>query len=132
MKEIIFNSEVIARYITQADIVEGLSFFSTEKENIQVGSWNYDSGKDLPRHIHNKIERRVDRTQEVLVVISGSIEATIYTLDQEEVTHLKVNAGEVLILLNSGHGYRILEDSTKVIEIKNGPYLGADLDRFRF
>jgi len=132
MKEIVLNSEVIARYITQADIVKGLSFFSAENENIQVGSWNYDKDKVLQKHIHNTIERKIYRTQEVLVVISGSIEATIYSLEQKEVAKIKVSEGEVLVLLNSGHGYQVLEDLTKVIEIKNGPYLGSDIDRTRF
>ena len=35
------------------------------------------------------------------------------------------------MLLECGHGYTILSDDTKVIEIKNGPYLGADVDRRR-
>lgn len=34
-------------------------------------------------------------------------------------------------MMNGGYGYRILEDNTKVIEIKNGPYLGAEKDRRR-
>jgi hypothetical protein len=55
----------------------------------------------------------------------------IYTLDAEEVETLILEAGDVLVLLSSGHGYRILEDGTRVIEIKNGPYPGADVDRRR-
>ena len=31
-----------------------------------------------------------------------------------------------------GEGYKILEEGTKVLEIKNGPYLGAEIDRGRF
>jgi hypothetical protein len=34
-------------------------------------------------------------------------------------------------LLRGGHGYEILEDGTQVLEVKNGPYLGPDVDRRR-
>jgi hypothetical protein len=43
-----------------------------------------------------------------------------------------VDEGDILILLQGGHGYEILEDGTQVLEVKNGPYIGADLDRRRF
>ena len=35
------------------------------------------------------------------------------------------------MLLRGGHGYEILEDGTQVLEVKNGPYLGPDVDRRR-
>jgi uncharacterized protein YjlB len=121
----------LAKWIKPDDIKPGLSFFSNDDEFLQVGAWNYDAGKKLLAHIHNTVERTINRTHEVLYVISGRLEAVIYTLDAEEVKTLILEAGDVLVLLSSGHGYRILEDGTRVIEIKNGPYPGADADRRR-
>lgn len=132
MQEIRVKDEIIARKIAADDWKPGLSFFSKDEELIQVGSWVYDEGKALMRHIHNEASRQVPRTQEVLYVRKGSLEATIYDMQEHEVARLEVKAGEVLILLNCGHGYRILENDTQVLEIKNGPYLGADADRRRF
>lgn len=131
MKEIIENGKILARHILKEDIKEGLNFFSEDKEYIQAGIWNYQKEKELLAHIHNKVERKVDKTYEVLYIISGKLEATIYNLEGIKIEVLEVNAGEILILLESGHGYRILEDNTKVLEVKNGPYLGADIDRYR-
>lgn len=132
MKEIKSNNEVLARHILKTDIKDGLSFFSQDNEFIQVGSWNYNKDKVLLKHIHNEVERKVFRTQEVLYIVSGKIEAEIYDLNEKFIEKIEVSEGEILILLNSGHGYKILEDNTKVIEIKNGPYLGAEVDRRRF
>jgi hypothetical protein len=123
-KEIIHNGEVVARLITEQDWKEGLGFFSHDHEYIQVGTWNYAQNK--------VVERVIDRTQEVVVVMKGSLKAGIYTLEEEWLEDIIVQQGEVLILLNCGHGYEILEDDTRVFEIKNGPYLGADVDRRRF
>lgn len=131
MKEIKKNNVVLARHILKDDIHNGLNFFSEDNEYIQVGAWDYDSGKVLPAHIHNKVERTVSRTCEVLYVISGTLEAVIYDLDEKPVETLIVSSGDMLVLLECGHGYKILENNTKVFEIKNGPYLGAEIDRYR-
>lgn len=131
MKEIMFGKKVVARYITQDDIKDGLNFYSKEEEYIQVGAWKYERGKELQAHIHNQVERSIDRTNEVLYVISGSVEAVIYNMEQDEIDRLVINQGEILVLLECGHGYKILADDTKVLEIKNGPYLGAEKDRKR-
>jgi hypothetical protein len=132
MKEITKDGRALARHITAEDLAGGLSFFSKDQDPIQLGAWNYGAGVELKRHIHNEVARTILRTQEVLVVLNGSVEAVIYDLDGTEVAKLIVKSGEVLVLLDSGHGYRILEDGTRVIEVKNGPYLGAEIDRRRF
>ena len=131
MKEIIKNDVILARHITLEDIKDGLNFYSNDEEFIQIGAWKYNKDKELLAHIHNKVERTINKTYEVLYVITGSIEATIYTLEAEKTETLIVNSGEILVLLESGHGYKILSDDTRVLEIKNGPYLGAEIDRFR-
>lgn len=131
MKEITKKGTVLARHIEPDDIKEGLNFFSEDKEYIQVGAWGYDSGKKLLAHIHNEVPRTVARTCEALYVISGSLTAKIYDLDGEFVDTFAVKAGEILILLECGHGYTITEDNTRVLEFKNGPYPGAETDRHR-
>ncbi len=132
IREIKYDNLVLARHVPSEAWSEGLGFYSNDEEFVQVGSWQYNKGKELLKHIHNQVERSVDRTQEVLYIKRGSIKAKIYTLDEVFVEELTVKQGDTLILLNSGHGYEILEDGTQVLEIKNGPYLGAERDRRRF
>ncbi len=132
MRMIEVHGERLACHLLADDFRPGLSFFSRETDFVQVGSWGYDAGKDLHRHIHNDVAREVGRTQEVLVVLAGAIQAELYDAEERPVETLAVRSGEVLILLAGGHGYRVLEDGTKVIEIKNGPYPGAEVDRRRF
>lgn len=132
IKEIKYKNEIIARHIPADAWADGLGFYSNDEEFIQVGSWKYDKGKELLKHIHNPVKRTIIRTQEVLYIKKGSIKAQIFSLDEELVEEVIVNEGDCLILLNSGHGYKILQDNTQVLEIKNGPYLGANIDRRRF
>lgn len=132
MYEVKHNGQVVARHIKPEDIKPGLNFFSQDGEYIQVGVWGqYENGKELAAHIHNTVERKADRTYEALYVISGALKAVIYDMEEHPIDTLTVSQGEILILLECGHGYTILEDNTNVLEIKNGPYLGAEVDRRR-
>ena len=131
MIEIIKDKIVLARHVLANSWKDGLSFFSKDDEFIQAGSWKYGKGKELLAHVHNKVQRKINRTQEVIYVVKGKIEANIYTIDKIFVKKLVINRGDFLVLLNCGHGYKILEDNTQVLEIKNGPYLGGDIDRQR-
>ena len=128
--EILDGATILARYIPKKDIEKpGLNFYSNDKEFIQFGVWGYDKGKVLPAHVHNLIEKSTSRTQEALIVQRGKIKASIYNLKKIQVAEVLISQGEVIILLNGAHGYEILEDNTQVLELKNGPYVGAKLDR---
>lgn len=130
--EILDGDVVLARHIP-ASVAwnQGLSFFSKDSEYIQVGVWGYSAGKELKAHIHNEVSREVLWTQEVIFVRCGKIRANIYDINEKKVAELDVNAGDLIILLYGGHGYDILEDGTQVLEVKNGPYVGPELDRRR-
>lgn len=110
---------------------KGLSFYSEAGDFIQVGTWRYDKGIRLQPHSHNELRRQVSRTQEVIFVRRGRVAADIFDREDCFVARLELGAGDTLILLRGGHGYEIIEDDTYVLEVKNGPYLGAEADRRR-
>ncbi len=133
MKEYKDGDLVVARHIPSSEAWSGgLSFFSKDEEFIQVGSWGYDAEKKLLPHIHNEVKREVLWTQEVIYVRKGSITAHIFDTKENKIEDVAVSEGDVIILLRGGHGYTIIENGTQVLEIKNGPYVGPDLDRRRF
>ena len=117
--------------IPKEDRRKGLNFYSEDDDFIQVGIWGYDKGKKLPAHIHNIVTRNVNRTQEVIYVIQGRVKASIYSEDESLVEEIILQEGDILVLLNGAHGYEILDNDTFVLEVKNGPYVGADKDRRR-
>jgi hypothetical protein len=125
------ENKKIALKFGMTDIKEGLSFFSENNDFIQVGAWRYEQGKNLLTHIHNFVKREINRTQEFILVVKGSVKASIYDDDENFIEDTVLNENEGLILFSGGHGYEILEDDTVVIEVKNGPYVGAELDRRR-
>ena len=122
---------VLAIVIRKADWEEGLNFISADDDFMQVGIWGYNEGQKLNPHIHLKESRKVLRTQEVIFVANGRVRADIYTEQEKFLKSVELDAGDAMVLLNGGHGYEILDDDTRVLEIKNGPYVGAERDRKR-
>jgi len=119
----------LATFISKSDIAEGLSFYSEDSDFVQVGTWSYDKGKRLADHIHNIVDREVNRTQEVIYVIRGGVKAFIYSEDSRLFAETLVKEGDFMIFWNGGHGYEIMEDGTIVLEVKNGPFLGVEKDK---
>lgn len=123
---------VLARHIRCDQAFDkSLQFFSEDADFIQVGTWSYDKGKELLAHAHNVVPRTFEWTQEVLFVWRGSIRAHLYDREKRKVADFIAGEGDILIMLAGGHGYDILEDGTRVLEVKNGPYVGAEADRVR-
>lgn len=132
IREIKEGETILARHVPAEDAWgEGLSFFSPDADFIQVGTWGYGAGKELLAHRHNQVTRAVLWTQEVLYVRRGRILAHIYDSTSAKVAEFEVAEGDLAIMLAGGHGYDILEDGTQVLEVKNGPYVGAEADRVR-
>lgn len=131
MPTISHNGQRLAIHIPQREQGEGLQFFSDDGDFVQVGTWGYNRGRRLAAHVHNQVPRQFSHTQEAIYVITGRVLSTIYTHEGIEVDQVTLEAGDILVLLTGGHGYEILEDGTRVLEVKNGPYPGAEVDRRR-
>jgi len=133
VREIKEGELVLARHIPAGDAWgQGLKFFSPDGDFVQVGTWGYGAGKKLLAHAHNEVKREVLWTQEALYVRKGKIRADIFDTQGRKVAEWTAVEGDLLVLLRGGHGYEILQDDTQVLEIKNGPYPGAEADRRRF
>lgn len=121
----------MASVFSVSDAKKGLTFFTDDSDFLQVGSWNYQHGKKLLAHNHNIVERTVNRTQEFIFIAQGSLKASVYDEDDQLLEDVILEQGGCMICHAGGHGYEILSDDTVVMEIKNGPYMGADRDRRR-
>ena len=125
------NGESLAIYLPASSWQSGLTFLTQTSDAIQAGIWRFNQGTKLQPHIHNEVIRSISRTQEVIFIKNGRLGAQIYNDENKLIKKLEMRTGDTLILLKGGHGYEILEDNTEVLEIKNGPYPGPELDRRR-
>ena len=79
--------------------------------------------KILP-HIHNKVQRQVYYTQEVLFVRKGKMRVDFYNNDKKYITSVIVKSEDTILMASGDHGI-------EMIEVKQGPYSG-DNDKTRF
>ncbi len=113
---------VFIRASTQRDRTE---FVTAPDQSMQVGFVVYGADGEIPRHFHRPVERALTGTAEVLVVQKGAAEVSIYSRAKERVATRRVSQGDTMVLVAGGHGFRMSED-TVFLEIKQGPYVGAD------
>ena len=130
-EKIVDGNQILAIVIRSADWEEGLNFVSSSEDYQQVGIWGYNKGQKLAAHIHVVVPREIRHTQEVIFIKEGRVKADVYSHERKHIRSVELCQGDTMILLHGGHGYQILEDNTKVLEIKNGPYIGAERDRER-
>ena len=100
-------------------------FLTPPEYKQQVGYIVYPKGGVIRRHTHRAIERSMVGTSEVLVVRQGRCEADFYDDARQLVATRELKAGDVMLMVGGGHGFRMLED-TVFLELKQGPYLGVD------
>ena len=132
MKKIEHNGKIIAIIYKDDDWVEGLNFITPDSLFLQVGSWWYQKGKKLDSHIHKEFDRVSSRTQEMTYVKSGSMKVTLYDEEMQYFDEFILMEGDLAVFAYGGHGYEILEDNTKIIESKNGPYFDVATDKTKF
>jgi mannose-6-phosphate isomerase-like protein (cupin superfamily) len=124
------DGQVLA-YIARGGSEPGETRFLTPDDcNLQVGHVVYPAGASIVRHMHLPVERQIVGTTEVLIVQRGRCEVDVFSTDRTLVRTFELGAGDILIALGGGHGFRLLED-TVLLEIKQGPYAaGGDKERF--
>ncbi|OGG12854.1 hypothetical protein A3D77_07400 [Candidatus Gottesmanbacteria bacterium RIFCSPHIGHO2_02_FULL_39_11] len=121
--EKIFWKKKLFAYIVRNQKPQKTVFITPRESNLQVGFVVYQENNEIPRHVHNPIRRILDRTEEVLIVRQGRARLDIYDDEKKRVDSKEVFEGDVIILVNGGHGFHIYED-TVLLEIKQGPYTG--------
>ncbi len=131
MIETIEQQGIVLAYLIRSGAPPTSTRFLTPPDcNLQVGHVVYPAGGEIARHVHLPIERHLVGSNEVLVMQQGRCEVDVYTADRHLVATRELQAGDILIAVNGGHGFRVIED-TVLLEIKQGPYPGgAEKERF--
>ena len=131
MIEFIKINDSLSSIIIRHDFtIDGIEFFTQSTDSLQVGQMGRQKGYVIAPHIHRAVSRTIELTNEVLLIKKGRVKVTFYDMDCAFHSNTILDAGDVILLANGGHGFEMLEDS-EIVEVKQGPYVG-DLDKFRF
>lgn len=125
VEEIVWMGRPLS-YIVRRELIPPATTFLTPPEfTQQLGFVVYPAGGEVKPHLHRSLERDINGTSEVLLVKKGRCEVDIYNDAKETVATRELREGDILLLVNGGHGFRMLED-TVFVEIKQGPYTGLE------
>ena len=131
MLEIIkINQKILAIILKDNYKSEGISFFTPNDFSQQLGYMNRPKGYKIDPHLHNRVKRKIEYTNEVLLIKSGKVRVDFYDENKNYFESRMLNKGDVILLVQGGHGFEMLEQS-EIIEIKQGPYVD-DNDKTRF
>lgn len=130
IEQVTHDGRVLA-YVIRASATADRTTFMTESEaTFQAGFVVYPAGGSVTPHVHLPVVREVVGTSEFLVVRSGRCIVDLYDEDRALVASRALDAGDAVLSVGGGHGFRMLED-TVLLELKQGPYTGlAEKERF--
>ena len=123
------DGEEYAIIIDGNELPSGLHFYTGNDKFVQLASWKYDHGHVTSAHSHKIYERVSTITQELVYVKQGSLEVSLFDGNNKIFSKETLKEGMAILIFKGGHQYRILEDGTEVIEVKNGPYPGLEKDK---
>jgi hypothetical protein len=127
---VIYEKKLLAIIIRSDYSKEGIKFFTPNDFSQQLAYMNRPAGYTIAPHIHNKVQREVFYTQEVLFIKKGKVKIDFYDDNRHCIDTCILETGDVILLASGGHGFEMLEP-TEMIEVKQGPYAGED-DKTRF
>jgi hypothetical protein len=107
---------------------EGVHFFTSGDNPLQLGVHKYKQGVALKPHIHLNLPKKIESIQEVLHMEHGKLQVDFYDDQGALLGNTILHMGDTILLLSGGHGFEVLEDC-KIVEIKQGPYSGQQDDK---
>lgn len=125
------NKKTLAIIVRSNYSYDGIKFFTPNDFSQQLGYMNRPKGYEILPHCHKKVQRKVETTNETLLIRSGKIRVDFYNLKNIYLKSKILHQGDVILLVAGGHGFYMLEKS-EIIEIKQGPYKDSDIDKDRF
>jgi hypothetical protein len=132
MIEIIKDNNIILAIIVRKNFEkEGIVFFTDDSFSQQLGYMKRPKDYVISPHFHKEVNRQISRTQEVLFIKSGLVRVDFFLENSLEYFTSKIlNQGDVVLLANGGHGFKMIEES-EIIEVKQGPF-ESSIDKVRF
>ena len=122
--EYIYEDDILLAIIIKSNFTsEGIEFFTPNDFSQQLGYMKRETGYIIQPHIHQRVERKIQYTNEVLFIKTGSLKVDFYKQDQTYIKSKILKTGDIILLAQGGHGFEI--------EVKQGPYAG-EKDKKRF
>ena len=131
IKEIIYENKLYALIIKDSyQKKKGISFFTKDNANQQIGFMNHPKNYVIKPHKHQKRETKIFITSEVIILQKGKLRVDFYNTKKKYLFSVIIKKNQVIMLVHGGHGFKVLEP-VKMLEIKQGPFV-SNKDKVKF
>jgi mannose-6-phosphate isomerase-like protein (cupin superfamily) len=124
------RGQLLAIVVSHGYNKSGVTFFTPNELSQQLAYMHHPVGKLIEPHVHNPVPRNVRLTQETLFIKRGRLRVDFFDTEQRYFCSRILQAGDVILLIQGGHGFEVLEE-LEMFEVKQGPYTGEE-DKTRF
>ena len=125
IEQIFDEYRMIAIIIYAEHQSEGINFLTPPNLSQQLATMKRPKGYKISPHIHKPVPRQVQYTQETLFLKKGKMRVNFYDENRKFLEERILKTGDVILLVSGGHDFLMLEE-TEMIEVKQGPYAGAE------
>lgn len=105
------------------------AFPTPEQCSLQFGFGLMNEDKNLEPHIHKTVDRTIDKTAEFIYVIDGEITIDVYCESENLIDRISLRNNMAILQFLGGHKIS-LKKGTRYFELKQGPYLGREHDKY--
>lgn len=104
-------------------------FPTPDSAEMQCGFGQIDDQKQVPPHIHNIVERKIRNTSEFILVLEGAADIVFLNEDGKVIDRATLASQQGFLQYVGGHKITF-HAGTRYLELKQGPYLGHDKDKY--
>ena len=131
IKEIVHKNKLYALVIKETyQDKKGISFFTKNADNQQIGFMSHPKNYLIKPHKHQKRETKIFITSEVIILQKGKLRVDFYDTNKKYLFSVIVKKNQIIMLVHGGHGFKVLEP-VKMLEIKQGPFV-SNKDKIKF
>lgn len=128
IEKIVVEGQLVALIVKKEFDAKSSTFISPEDLYMQVSIFKRESGFVEDPHYHKKILRKVDRVEQFMYLLEGTLKINFYRNDKTLFVSKIVKKGEALLIIKGIHGLEIVK-TVKAISVKQGPFLGDINDK---
>jgi hypothetical protein len=126
-----YKNKIFAIIIKNENLKKnGITFFTENKMNLQIGFMKHSKGYKILPHKHYPVKRVLNKTTEAIYVIKGELRVDFYTNKEEYLFSKIIKSKSIIALMDGAHGFKVSKN-IEMIEVKQGPFV-KQIDKKKF
>ncbi|MDC0456640.1 hypothetical protein OAM56_01845 [Alphaproteobacteria bacterium] len=120
------NDNLLMSIINIDSLSNKNNFISSEQDPLQIGFFNFEKSYKVQTHKHVDNIKKTTKTNEAWFIIDGIFEVESLDFNQETIYKKQFTKNNLIIYYAGYHSIKAISKMNKLLEFRNGPYLGRE------